>query len=293
MGKKVYEALQWASSFLEEAGYEGRIGVILMLHHTGWSRSMLFGEYRSVLPVEVWVQFREDVEIAAGGVPVQYITGVEEFYGREFFVDPNVLIPRPETEELVEMVLELVRGHLGSGPLKIVDVGTGSGIIAISLCLELGDADVHAVDISSGALEVARRNAKNLGAKVTFHEGDLLDPFLDCGESVDVVKKFNVIVSNPPYIPEGDRSIMRANVLDHEPDSALFAGVDGLDIYGRLVRQIPSVLDLDLPGLVAFEIGHGQGEAVSRLLQDQLPTALVEVKNDINGKERIVFAVVK
>lgn len=293
MEKKVYEALQWASSFLEEAGYEGRIGEILLLHHTGWSRSQLFVEYRSVLPVAVWAPFREDVEKAAGGVPVQYITGVEEFYGRKFVVDPNVLIPRPETEELVETVLQLIERRLPAvtAPLRIVDVGTGSGIIAVTLSLELADAEVHAVDISRGALSVAQRNAAELEAKVTFHEGDLLEPFVATGDGNSVGKKFNVIVSNPPYIPEGDRSIMRANVLDHEPETALFAGADGLDIYRRLVRQIPALLEL--PGVVAFEIGHGQGKAVAGLLQEVYPSGHVEVQNDINGKERIVYAVIQ
>ncbi|MDQ0257177.1 release factor glutamine methyltransferase [Evansella vedderi] len=281
-GKKVYEALQWASSFLQSHDYEERIGEILLLHHTGWSRSRLFSEYQSVLDAEVWSAFQRDVTKAASGTPVQYITGVEEFYGRIFAVGPDVLIPRPETEELIETVLELASSL---DAIQLVDVGTGSGIIAITLNLELPKSEVHAVDISASALQVARNNAAQLGASVTFHKGDLLEPILSSG------KKFNVVVSNPPYIPEGDRSIMKGNVLDHEPELALFAGEDGLDIYRELVAQIPKVLEV--PGVVAFEIGHGQGAAVKSLLQGTFPTARVEVRNDINGKERIVYAVVQ
>ncbi|MDG5787332.1 peptide chain release factor N(5)-glutamine methyltransferase [Evansella sp. AB-P1] len=291
---KIYEALKWASSFLHKHHYEKNIGEILLMHHTDWSRSRLLAELQTTLPEEIWHTFKKSVEKAASGVPVQYITGAEFFYGREFVVNPNVLIPRPETEELIEAVLQklpLVLEKNGGGssksvtPISIVDVGTGSGIIAITLKLESTDSQVQAVDISSAALEVAKENAAKLGAAVTFHEGSLLEPLFNRGDKV------NVVVSNPPYIPEGDRHLMRENVLDHEPQLALFAGEDGLTIYRELVKQIPKAFTL--PGLIAFEIGHGQGQSVSQLIREVYPKADVDVKNDINGKERMVIAFVR
>lgn len=283
---KVYEALKWASSFLEEHGYEAAIGEILLRHHTGWSRTRLFSEYQSELSWEVVKLFQADVKESAGGVPVQHITGEESFYGRTFKVTSATLIPRPETEELVEAVLEkllsLVNMEEG-GPVRLVDVGTGSGIIAATLALELeGKAEVSAVDISGEALKVAEANSRRLGAEVHFLKGDLLRPLIEAGGKV------RAVVSNPPYIPEGDRYSMKENVVAHEPELALFAGEDGLSVYRKLVKQIPEVLLT--PGLIAFEIGHGQGNAVKSLILETFPDARAEVRLDINGKERIVLA---
>ncbi|UTR12220.1 peptide chain release factor N(5)-glutamine methyltransferase [Evansella sp. LMS18] len=285
---KVYEALKWASSFLEEHGYEAAIGEILLRHHTGWSRTRLFSENQSELSRGVLELFQADVEKSVGGVPVQHLTGEESFYGRTFQVTSDTLIPRPETEELVEAVLEKLSSlekMEEDGPVRIVDVGTGSGIIAATLALELeGQAAVTAVDISAGALKVAEANSRRLGAKVRFLEGDLLRPLIEAGEKV------RAVVSNPPYIPEGDRHSMKENVVGHEPELALFAGEDGLSVYRKLVKQIPEVLDA--PGLIAFEIGHGQGKAVKSLILETFPDAEAEVRLDINGKERIVLALI-
>lgn len=290
---RVYEALKWASSFLQEHDYEAQIGERLLLHHTKWSRASLFAEYRSSLPEELWDKFQQDVERAANGYPVQYIIGEEDFYGRSFQVNEHVLIPRPETEELIEVVLKELNEFFQAGefgePLRIVDVGTGSGIIAITLKLEWEKAHVTAIDLSEDALNMARKNADRLQAKVDFIHGDLLTPLIATG------KKANVIVSNPPYVREGERTIMKENVLHYEPELALFAGEDGLDVYRRLVKQIPDVMIR--PGLVAFEIGHGQGEEVKSLLQEALNNWAknldVQVIKDINEKERIVIALVR
>ncbi|WP_416147780.1 peptide chain release factor N(5)-glutamine methyltransferase [Salipaludibacillus sp. HK11] len=290
---KVYEALNWASSFLEANQYERQIGDRLLQHHTGWTRTQLLTELQTELTSTVHSQFVRDVELAATGIPVQHITGNETFYGREYAVNQHVLIPRPETEELIEAVLAAIddlfadlAGKNQAEPLQIIDVGTGSGIIAITLALELAHSRVLASDISTEALAVAKRNATNLAVNITFCEGDLLTPFLESNE------KASIIVSNPPYIPEGDRKEMKSNVTDHEPENALFAGGDGLDIYRRLVKQIPNILLT--PGIVAFEIGHDQGESVRQLLATELPTnADIQIINDINNNQRIVLAKVK
>ncbi|SDZ45200.1 release factor glutamine methyltransferase [Evansella caseinilytica] len=301
---KVYEALRWASSFLTEYGYEANIAEILLMHHTGWAKSRLLSELQTILGNAQWRNFQQDVKTAASGVPVQHITGEEAFYGRQFSVNQHVLIPRPETEELVEEVLRHIAsvllprkkaeaakeskekqvGETGTA-LELVDVGTGSGVIAITLSLELkAVAKVTALDISPEALATAKANADKLAAAVDFWQGDLLEPLIKRGKKIDAV------ISNPPYIPEGDRAIMKANVVDHEPSLALFAGKDGLGIYRQLIHQLPEVLHT--PGFVAFEIGHLQGKAVSSLLQETLPHAKVEIKQDINGKDRIVTAIV-
>ncbi|SES19352.1 peptide chain release factor N(5)-glutamine methyltransferase [Salipaludibacillus aurantiacus] len=288
-GKKVYEALNWASSFLQSHDYEEEIARRLLMHHTGWSRTRMLTELRTVIETEVLNRFEADVREAATGTPVQHLTGEEVFYGRSFKVGPDVLIPRPETEELVERVLGMLNSRKDifwknrEETPAIIDVGTGSGIIAATMALELGTAHVLASDISSRALTVAKKNAARLGARVDFLEGDLLTPFIESGI------KAEVILSNPPYIPERDRSSMKENVTGHEPENALFAGEDGLDIYRRLLKQVPAVLKT--PGIVAFEIGHDQGEAVSNLLKKELPqTATIQVIRDINQNERIVLA---
>ncbi|MFC4736502.1 peptide chain release factor N(5)-glutamine methyltransferase [Bacillus daqingensis] len=273
----MFEALSRASSFLEEAGEEKEIASILLQHHTGYSRAQLLAEMRSPIEESLLERYMEDVCTAASGVPVQHITGSEQFYGRRFHVNPDVLIPRPETEELVQHVLEQCRKQDAS----IVDIGTGSGIIAITLALELPESSVTAVDISERALQTAEQNAASLEADVTFLLGDLVSPVAG--------RMFDVLVSNPPYIPEGDRSFMKRNVTEHEPEGALFAGEDGLVIYRRLAAALPGMLNED--GLAAFEIGDGQGEAVAALLKEALPDAEVNVRRDINGRERIVSAI--
>ncbi|MCR6098571.1 peptide chain release factor N(5)-glutamine methyltransferase [Salipaludibacillus agaradhaerens] len=288
---KTYEALNWASSFLQQHNYEGTIGHILLMHHTGWSRTRMLTEQQTVLSSDLFAVFQHDVRRAASGIPVQHITGREIFYDRHYHVNNHVLIPRPETEELVRALLATIDNHkhlFGKNEdetLTIVDVGTGSGIIAITMALELPNSHVFASDISAEALVVAKENARDLGAGVTYIHGDLLLPFIEKGFKSDV------IISNPPYIPIGDKERMKENVKDHEPLGALFAGEDGLDIYRRLVNQIPRVLSH--PGIVALEIGYNQGDAVTELLQQVLPLdTYIEVINDINGNERIVLAIV-
>lgn len=186
------------------------------------------------------------------GRPAQHITRRQEFYGREFRVGPEVLIPRPETELLVETVLKL-----RPGARIIVDAGTGSGAIAVTLALE-SKAHVMAVDFSRAALGVAAANAYRLDARVGFMQSDWLAAI--ASESVDVV------VSNPPYIAETDRATLQPEVRDHEPAMALFAGADGLDAYRKLIPEAWRVLRPG--GLLALELGFGQAEAVAALVSN-------------------------
>ncbi|MFC0475855.1 peptide chain release factor N(5)-glutamine methyltransferase [Robertmurraya beringensis] len=282
MSKKVFEALAWASSFLKEQGRDENAGELLLRHYMNMSRSCLLASLHDVVEEAIWEQFVESVKKHGEGMPVQYMIGYEEFYGRRFSVNQEVLIPRPETEELVYGALDRIKRLFGEEQVQLVDIGTGSGAIAITMKLECPALQVTATDIAEASLEVARKNAEELGAKVEFLQGDLLLPFIESGA------KFDVILSNPPYIPLGDEKEMSVVVTKHEPHRALFAGKDGLDLYRRFMNELPQVIKNK--ALVGFEIGAGQSEAVSGMLRETFPTALVEVVYDINGKDRMVFA---
>jgi release factor glutamine methyltransferase len=196
----------------------------------------------------------------AANEPIQYIAGEQEFYGLALRVTRAVLIPRPETEILVEAVLGEVKRAGQQSALRILDVGTGSGAIAIALAHNLPSAQIIAVDLSGTALKVAASNAARHGLadRIQFIESDLLEGLASDG------LPFDVIVSNPPYVPANDRASLHPQVRDYEPGVALFAGADGLDIYRRLIPQARAAL---LPnGLLALEIGHGQKEAIGSLL---------------------------
>ncbi|MGP3560126.1 peptide chain release factor N(5)-glutamine methyltransferase [Geobacillus sp. BK01] len=283
MRRNVHEVLAWASSFLRAHGKEERAAEWLLCHHLATDRAGLFARWREPVEEAVYERFAADVRRhAVDHVPIQYLIGYEYFYGRPFLVNRHVLIPRPETEELVLGVLErLPRLFAGRERIDVVDVGTGSGAIAITLALENERLSVTATDISEDALTVAKENAARLGARVAFRCGDLLQPLIEHGQTVDVV------VSNPPYIPDTDAAALSPVVKDYEPHTALFGGHDGLDFYRRFARELPFVLGV--PALVAFEVGAGQGEAVAALFAAAFPEAKVEVAFDLNGKDRMVY----
>lgn len=299
--RSVSEALFWASSYLKTHHQEAEIARILMCHHTGWSRAQLFSEMREMLNVEVDEAFAKDVEQAATGVPVQHITESEIFGGRRYHVTPAVLIPRPETEELVEAIYATLSTELSTAlstysdhHYPVVDIGTGSGILAITLALDLPEhfkkttgkhvaVSVTATDISEEALLVAKRNAKEHQAEVTFRSGSFLTPLKAAGV------RPRLLVSNPPYIPDQDKRRMKENVTGHEPHLALFAGEDGLEAYRQIIQELPGVLHPE-GTLLALEIGYNQGDAVSQLLNETFPDANPEVIRDINDNERIVIA---
>ncbi|RRN75154.1 peptide chain release factor N(5)-glutamine methyltransferase [Peribacillus simplex] len=283
---KVFEALKWASSFLKENDRDANAGEILLQHLLKQTRSQLLANLHDELSEDDFGQFKAAIELHADGTPIQYIIGSEEFYGRTFFVNEEVLIPRPETEELIYYTLRKLPAIFMEGQkLRLADIGTGSGAIAITMKLEKTSLLVMATDIADPSLEVARKNAESLGAEVQFMQGDLLQPLINTNQKVDI------LLSNPPYIPNDDQKSMSVVVTGHEPHRALFAGVDGLDFYRRFMEQLPLIMKV--PGLIGFEVGTGQGQAVADLLKRTFPAAEVSIVNDINEKDRMVFAVLK
>jgi release factor glutamine methyltransferase len=218
------------------------------------------------------------LERRSGGEPIQYITGVAEFYGLPFSVNCDVLIPRPETEHLVEKTIELASGF--NAP-RILDVGTGSGAIAVALAHKLPQAVITAVDISAAALDVARGNAERnaVAGRIRFLEGDLLAPVAH--------ERFDIVVSNPPYVPERDRDSLAVEVREFEPAQALFAGEDGLAIYRRL---IPAAWTALVSGsYLALEIGYGQEADIRALLAGRGFQA-TQFFTDLKGIPRVATA---
>ncbi len=282
MSRKVFEALRWASSFLEEHEREANAGEWLLRHVLSVSRSQLLAGMHDLLTEDQNEEFISLVKQHAAGIPVQHLIGEEEFYGRRFIVNEHVLIPRPETEELIWNTLEMTKWLAAKKePLTMADIGTGSGAIAVTMKLEWPELTVYASDLSEKALETARKNSQHLQADVHFMQGDLLSPFIENEVKLDI------LLSNPPYIPLGDKETLSPVVAEHEPELALYGGEDGLDLYRRFSEQLPAVLKPE--AFVGFEVGAGQGQAVADLMQLAFPQASIKVKYDLNGKDRMVF----
>ena len=251
---------------------------LLLLYAAGLSRSAFLARPNDEVDLAAATHFEVLLERRLEGDPIQYITGACEFYGLPFRVTGDVLIPRRETEHLVECVLELAA--LFAEP-RIVDVGTGSGAIALALAHKLPNAHIAATDVSEAALDLARENAvrNGVGVRIRFLRGDLLTPV--------AADQFDIVVSNPPYVPTADRDSLAVEVRDFEPGLALFAGEDGLDIYRRLIPAAFAVLISG--GLVALEIGCGQSDAVGSLLSGA-GFGEVEFRPDLQGIPRVALA---
>lgn len=280
--RKQYEVLNRASLFLKKHNREPKVAEILLQHHLQLTRSEFFANMRETVSEKVIAPFEDDMQKhAVNGTPVQHLTGYEIFYGRKLFVDKNVLIPRPETEELVQHIIKVTRTMDSRRPLIIADVGTGSGIIAITLALELENVHVYATDISDAALSIAKKNAAQLGATITFLQGDFLEPLMN--EQI----KVDILVSNPPYIAKNEAATL-SDTVKFDPQLALFADDNGLAAYKKMMDDLPCTLQQQ--GHIAFEIGHEQGSAVLSLVKKKYPRANVQIIKDMNGKDRIVSA---
>jgi release factor glutamine methyltransferase len=267
-------ALQQGSRLLEEAGVSAPrlTAEVLLAHALKRERAWLYGHPEAELDGVVWLHYGRYLHERLAGKPTQYITGRQEFYGREFRVTPDVFIPRPETEHVVETSLKLA-----PAAARILDVGCGSGAIAATLSLEL-NACVFATDISVAALAVARENARRLGARVAFLACDLASAVAD--HSLDL------LVSNPPYIPADEKAGLPREVREHEPRAALFAGPEGLDAYRSLVADAPRLLRPG--GWLVLELGYRQVDAVRALLDARWDE--VRVISDLAGLPRVLAA---
>ncbi|KRN01768.1 methylase of polypeptide chain release factor [Levilactobacillus senmaizukei DSM 21775 = NBRC 103853] len=269
-----FSLLHTAQDQLTGARQDPSAAQYLLLEGQNWRYTQLVQHYRDVVPASVLDQFRHQLDRVLAGEPAQYVLGHAPFYGREFQVTNATLIPRQETEELVEWVLT----DCSQAPLKLADIGTGSGAIALSLKLERPEWQVTATDISVAAVAVAQQNAKALNAQVQFEVGDLLAPLAG--------QRFDVIVSNPPYIDRAEQPVMDDAVKRFEPDQALYAADHGLDFYRRFALTLPGFLTAE--GCFFAEIGYHQGPAVRAIFTVALPAAKVTVRQDINGQDRMV-----
>ena len=256
----------------------GQDAELLLLHTLSLPRTTIYAYPGRLLNAQEQLRFGQAVARRLQHEPVQYITGVQEFYGLPLAVSSAVLIPRPETELLVEAALDRLPQNR---PLRLADVGTGSGAIAIVLASRLPQAEITAIDLSPHALALARSNADThrVTPQLRFLESDLLTALPRSAPP------FDAILSNPPYIPASDRASLHPQVRDFEPAGALFAGEHGLSIYERL---IPQALDhLHPAGLLAMELGAGQQLALTRLLRGW---RAVQFLNDLQGIPRVVLA---
>ncbi len=257
---------------------------LLLMFTLGSDRAYLFAHPERELTTEEQARYQESLEQRTRGVPAQYITGHQEFWGMDFIVTPAVLIPRPETEHVIETVLEMVkknnRGRTSApGPVRIVDLGTGSGCIAVALAKEFPQSEIHATDISAAALEVAHVNAARhqFEDRIHFHQADLLQG-LDPGT-------FDFVVSNPPYVGESEEDEVQLEVRKFEPRNAVFAGPTGLEVIERLIPQAHATL---MPGgWLVIEISGTIADGVKRLLAEWRQ---VQIANDLQGIPRVAFA---
>ena len=280
--KTVNEVLTGGTQYLEARGIEGARHSMqsLMVHVLGCDRTWLYLHFDDPLPEAKLAPLRELLRQRGQGVPLQHLLGSTEFYRREFRTDARALIPRPETEELVELALSRVERKDG---MRVLDMGCGSGVIGITLALELAEQHPTVVlaDISDAALALTLENANRLGARVQTYRSDLFSAWTDAAESaITPPSPFNLVLANLPYVPDGEQV---AAEVAHDPATALYGGPDGLDVVRAFLKE--SLPHLAGRALVALEVGHDQGERVRALMQ-QLGFTDTEVLTDMSGKPR-------
>ena len=273
--------LKWTEQYFGTKGVESpRLDAEVLLSYVlKKERIYLYVHFDQPLEAAELAAYKELIKQRVNHVPVAYLLGQKEFMGLTFKVTPATLIPRPDTEILVQAAVERLRGR---EKVSFADIGTGSGAICLSVLSFVPDSTAVTVDISQEARAVAEENAESLGLseRIVFFTGDLLEPVKD--------RRFTAILSNPPYIPEQDIEGLQAEVRCQEPYGALAGGKDGLDFYRRLCSEAPVLLDDD--GFMAFEVGIGQAAKVAALAEENSLIARTEILKDLAGIERVVIA---
>lgn len=277
--------LNWTTEFLESKGSdEARLEAQLMLGHAlQCPKIQLYARFEEVVDEEKRAKFRELVKQRASGKPVAYVLGTSEFYSMEFVVTPDVLIPRPETEHLVIETLDLLKGRVANESVSILDIGTGSGIIAVTIAKQAPKVSVVATDISEKALAVAKQNAEKHGVseRIEFAVGDLF-------EAVPRGSQFDVIVSNPPYIAQSERPLMDAHVIEHEPHVALFAEEDGTAVLRSILEQAAGYLKPG--GWLLLEFSPMVAKRVAKIAEDTGFYERISIGKDLAKLDRYLIA---
>ena len=293
----ISEALRHGAHLLAQVGSEEASleAELLLAHALNTDRTHLYQRLREALPDDAVNAFEALLQRRLAHEPTAYILGRKEFYGLDFDVTPAAIIPRPETETLVELVLEFVAAREAEHETRVVDVGAGCGAVAVALAANLPQAGIIATDVSPQALALARRNAERhqVAERIRFLEGDLLEPLQGSahpepkpGGSRDSSRRVDVIAANLPYVRTGDFEAAPPEIRDHEPRLGLDGGPDGLRLIERLLRQAPARLESG--GALFIEIGEEQGEAARRLALESFPQARIEVKKDLSGLDRVL-----
>jgi release factor glutamine methyltransferase len=292
MRKTYKEALKWASFLLHQKGIEAsRLESELLLASIAQlDQIKLLLHHDDDLDENLYERYEEAVRRRADDEPLAYITGEKYFYGRSFAVNASVLIPRPETELIIEQALLLVNVVLKGekSKLKILDLGTGSGNLAVTLALEIPEAEVWAVDISSAALETAAENAlfHNVGNRIKFLQGD----YFMALKAMKETSRFKLVVSNPPYISRQEMAELPVSVRKYEPLTALSGGEDGLDSYRQLLADIGK--HVVKPAFFLAEIGSGQKEAVADLFRESDLFRMIGFRYDLAGQPRLITGLI-
>lgn len=273
MVKTYVEVLSGASSFLEAAGKEGYAIEYLFLARKNWDKTQWLLHMREEISAEEELLIEKDMADLMKNIPPQYLLGYEYFFEHRFKVTKDTLIPRPETEELVALCLSM-NDQQGK---KVVDIGTGTGAIAVSLKMNRPKWQVTAVDISKEALTVAEENAESLQTEIVFKQSDVLSA---------ITEKQDIIISNPPYISEEEWDLMDESVRTYEPKMALFAENKGLAIYQKIALESRSLLTPE--GMIFLEIGFQQGHAVQDIFQQAFPDKAVTIHQDMSKNDRMI-----
>ncbi|MCI8459966.1 MAG: peptide chain release factor N(5)-glutamine methyltransferase [Bacilli bacterium] len=248
---------------------------ILLAELIGKNPLELLMNLNEIVPEEKAKLYKEEILALEAGKPLQYVMGYVNFYGNQFYVNENVLIPRFETEELVENTINYINQNY-TEPVDIIDLGCGSGVIGLTLEKKVSTNSVDLVDISKEALKVTHKNCEKLNSKANIIESDFF---------TNITKKYDIVISNPPYIKENEE--IEEIVKNNEPSLALYAGADGLDCYRKILKTVKK--HLKEKSIIAFEIGYTQANDITKIAQEELDNIQIIVKKDLSGKDRMLF----